>query len=241
MYKKGEECQHFKVNRPEICLDNKFIPWFLHSGRINGNTFWELKRQDRFTFMDYARGIENQWIDRETYQKTLKVLSKYFPTPVIKPEVKLFEETASYGKKEKKIIVSGFYNEKQNIFALPETKISSTGKLSSSFVGETKGYFSLLTFQLKEKDKILQEIKRPAVEMEIELFYKDSPSITRPFDFSYTTAVFKLPKNHQKRDLWLSVLDPKGAVLYSAPTPKKITESKTQETLEETVKIDKNR
>ena len=85
---------------------------------------------------------------------------------------------------------------------------------------------SFVTFRLKEEDAILQELKRPVFEMEIELFYKNSFPVTRPFDFSHTLVAFNLPENYQERELKVFVLDPKGNIIYSFLVPKEATENK---------------
>ena len=50
---------------------------------------------------------------------------------------------------------------------------------------------------------------------------KNGSSKTAPFPASPFLVNLKLPKNYQKRKLYVYVLSPKGDVIYSAPIPNK--------------------
>ena len=78
-----------------------------------------------------------------------------------------------------------------------------------------------MTFQLREKDKILGSIRQALLKTEMELLYKDKSSKTFPFPFAHAMASFALPKDYKKRDLRIVVLNPQGKQIYSAHVPKK--------------------
>ena len=237
LYEGYELCRHFRRDKLKSCHKNLFIPRFLHTGIRKNRPFWHLIKKDRYTVMDNQGDIKQQWIDRDTYQKNLWTLSKY--DPVIPPEVNLYKKTSSLRARKRKIIVSGFYNKKQNTFIVSKTRISLTKILTPSFVEKAKNNLPFITFQLKEKNMILQEIKRPVFEMEIELLYKNEFSTSRPFDFSHAVAVFKLPESYKQRNLRVFVLDPKGGIIYSAPVPKKIRKGKEKGNIGNIARIDK--
>ena len=93
-----------------------------------------------------------------------------------------------------------------------------------SFPPETN--LPLLSFQLKEGEELLKEIKRPVFELDIRLLYEDKTSETEPFPFSHAMASFQLPEDYKKRNLNIFVFSPKGKLIYSAPVPKILKETK---------------
>ena len=124
----------------------------------------------------------------------------------------------------KKVIVSGFYYKKRERFVVPSQKIYKTDWLSPSFSKTKNKKIPPVTFQLQEKNKILQEVRRPVFKMEAELFYKNKTSKTVPFKFSPLMVALNLPENSKNlpensknRQLRIVVLSPKGKVIYSAP------------------------
>ena len=78
-----------------------------------------------------------------------------------------------------------------------------------------------MTFQLKEKGKLLKEIRRPILKMDIETLHENNTSNKQAFPFSHTMASFTLPKDDKKRNLQVYILGPKKNVIYSAPVPRK--------------------
>ena len=169
------------------------------------------------------KDIDDLWIDRETHQIIFKTLSEgpiivpdYVDVP--SPEYRSQASPTLQSKKKQpslKVIVSGFYYEKRKSFVVPSQKIYRTDWLSPSLSKTKNKKIPLVTFQLKEKNTILQEIKQPCLKMEAELFYKSKTPKTVPFEFSPVMAVFKLPKDSHNRQLSIVVLSPKGKVMYS--------------------------
>ena len=87
-----------------------------------------------------------------------------------------------------------------------------------------------MTFQLKEKSRVLGLIKQGILKTNMELLYKDKSSKTVPFPFVHAMASFALPKDYKKRDLRIVVLNPQGKQIYSAPVPKKKKKKKKKKT-----------
>ncbi len=227
-YHSQERCRHLMINQKAPC-SIKFIPRFLDTGIKNKRQFWELITKNRYSFMGNQGNIHNQWIDRDTYQKNMKILSTY--SPAISSSVELYKQTSSLRLERKRAVVTGFYNREKSAFIVPKIKIYKT-KLTTPSFKQIKGInIPVVTIQLKEKNRMLQEIKRPIFKMEIELLYRSQSSKKEPFDFSHVMAVFKLPKDSKKRKLRISILSPKGDVIYSAPVPKKLSEIKKRQLL----------
>ena len=232
LYETQQQCQHLKMDQPQQCHESRIIPRALHTGIEKGKPFWKLVEEDKFTIMDDQSKIGQQWIDRDTYQKNLWVLSKL--GSVIPPWKKLHDEAdASLSLKEKKaslkVVVSGFYHEDQDAFINPKIKISRTKLQTASFYPDTENTkLPVVIFQLKEKNTVLEKIKRPIFKMEMELLYKNKPSKTVPFDFSHAMAAFKLPEDSSKRNLRVEILGPRGDMLYTAPVPKKRKNKKSK-------------
>ncbi|MCZ0932827.1 MAG: hypothetical protein OXJ52_06725 [Oligoflexia bacterium] len=127
-----------------------------------------------------------------------------------------------YREKESslKAVVSGFYSEKEETFIAPQIRIEKTKLLTPSFAPKDTE-LTVMTFQLKEGEALLQQIERPMLKMSLEAVYKDNISTEALFEFSPAMVIFKLPENSQERDLWIYALNSKAQVVYSAPVPKK--------------------
>ena len=170
--------------------------------------------------MNNKADIHNIWIDRETYQKIFKVLSK---KAVIENAEELHEYpiTLNYQREKQnslKIITTGFYYEKEDVFVIPDIKIRETKLLTPSFSPDTENTkLSVVTFQLREGKKILQEVIRPILPMQIKTLYKDKLPETEPFDFSPLMVIFHLPQDYKERHLEIIALSPNGKKIYSAP------------------------
>jgi len=228
-YEPNEKCQHLRTYQQKVSCATKFIPRFLDTGIKNNKQFWELITNNRYSVMGDQGNITNQWIDRDTYQKSLKILSTYLPA--IPSNVELYKQTSSLHLKEKKIVVSGLYNREKSAFVVPKIRVYKTKLVTPSSKQIKSLNVPVITIQLKEKNRILQTIKRPIFKMEIELLYRNQPSKKELFDFSHVMAAFKLPKDSKKRELWISVLSPKGKVIYSEPIPKELSEIKEPQPL----------
>ena len=221
-YETKQKCKTFKGNTLEPCSKYK-IPRSLDSWTLNKKQFWQFLK-DKFSFMGGGESqdeIKDKWVDRETFQKTFKFLSG--GNPVI-PMGQTF-----YNKLENsspKAFVSGFYNNQTGAFAVTKTEVYKTDLQTAFFPKKLQEDIKLplITFQLKEKNKVLQEIKRPVFKMELRILYLDKASTTEPFPFSHVMAIFDLPADFQTKDLKTFTLTPNGKVLYSAPVPKQIKE-----------------
>ena len=120
-------------------------------------------------------------------------------------------------RQTQKVIVSGFYYEKEDTFIPSKTEVYPANWISSSFKKRTEEKFPIITFQIREKNNILKEIKKPCLKMEMELIYTNGSSQTFPFPATPFTVSFNLPTNYKKRNLRFYVLNPKGQVVYSTP------------------------
>ena len=238
-YEDYEKCQQFRKDPLEPCVDYK-IPLALDAD----DQSWKLI-ENKFSIVNYTENIDNEWIDRDTYQKTFQVLSRFI-SPAIDPWVDLQGDSSSSSllkdkKSSLKAVVSGFYYEKEDAFIVPKTRVYKTSLQTTSFDQKTKKpKLPLITFQLKEKGKVLKEVKRIALKTKIESLYENGSSKTRPFPFSHVMAVFELSENYPERNLRIVILDPKENVIYSAPLLKKVTENGTKKTTNDLVQIDKN-
>ena len=63
LYHTNQRCRHFKKDEPEPCRRKQIIPKFLHTGKENNKTFWELSNSKKYTIMDNQSGIKRQWIE----------------------------------------------------------------------------------------------------------------------------------------------------------------------------------
>ena len=73
-YKPHEICRQFRGSPSTACRGYK-IPFALNIRTDRDGQHWKFLR-DKFSIMDNKSDIHNIWIDRDTYQKTFKVLSK---------------------------------------------------------------------------------------------------------------------------------------------------------------------
>ena len=228
LYHTKERCRHFKEDTRIQCRENRIIPKFLHTGKENNKTFWGLSDRKKYTIMDSQPDITEQWIDRDTYQKNLWAIVSNLGF-VINPWRKLFQNSPSSSNLERpprtlKVIVSGFYYEDEKAFVNPKIKVRKTRLSTKSFYPKTENtMIPVVIFQLKERKRVLKEIKRLILKSEMELLYRDRPSIKRPFPFSHAMATFNLPADYRNRNLRIVVLDPWKKPIYSSSVPKEIT------------------
>ena len=221
-YEPNEVCRQFKGKSSTTCKDYK-IPFALNTRTDKDGQHWKFLR-DKLSIMNNKPDIHNIWIDRETYQKIFKVLSK---EAVIENTEELHEYpiTLNYRRERQsslKAITTGFYYEEKEVFIVPDIKIRETKLLTLSFSPDTQDTkLSVVTFQLREGEKILQEIRRPILPLQIKTLYKDKLPETEPFDFSPFMVIFNLPQDYKERHLEIVALSPKGKKIYSAPVFKK--------------------
>ena len=225
---KVEMCRRFKGESFEVCHKYK-IPLALRVYRENGKRFWQFVKK-KYSIMNNRGNIKGQWIDRDTYQKIFFAFSKF--GAVISEWIDLYKEVQSQRKQKNKVslkvILSGFYHEKKDQFKVPRIRIRKTNFKTGSFPKTNK--IPVLTFQLREKDRILGTIRQGMLKTNMELLYKDKSSKTVPFPFVHAVASFVLPKDYKKRDLRIAVLTPQGKQIYSAPVPKKKKKRKKKKT-----------
>ena len=125
-------------------------------------------------------------------------------------------------EKRHKVAIMGVYNHIRKSFDVPRARTYHTRISTLSFPKENDYNIPVLTFQLKEGNKILKEIYRPILKMEIETFYRNKAPETEPFYFSRMRAFIDLPKDQRERDLKVVVLSSKGKTIYSSPVSKEI-------------------
>ena len=212
-----EMCRQFKGSPKELCPDYQ-IPQALRVYKENGQRFWQFV-EDKYSIMNNKGKLEDQWIDRDTYQKIFFAFSKF--GAVISEWIDLYKEVQSQRKQKTslQVVLSGFYHEKKDRFKVPRIRIRKTSFKTGSFPKTNK--IPVLTFQLREKDRILGTIRQGMLKTNMELLYKDKSSKTVPFPFIHAMASFALPKDYKRRDLRIVVLNPQGKQIYSVPIPKK--------------------
>ena len=239
-YKSKEKCHPFRGSFFATCESYK-IPRALDTWVNRNGQNWKFLK-DKFSIMTSESGIDNLWIDRETYQKTFQVLSG---KAVIPPNEKLYRKLIkaySYQREQyssSKAIITGFYYKEKNAFISSSIKVRKTKLLTPSFSSDTRVYkvnfsssffsnmenttVAILTFQLREGQKILQEIKRSFFEMQIKTLYENHAPKIENFEFSPGMAIFNLPQDYRQRNLSIVILNHKGKQIYSAPIPIKKT------------------
>ena len=220
---KNKDCKQFKGDSFEDCKDYK-IPRALKTFVKNKGQHWKFL-ENKVSIMHESNEdkIRDRWIDRDTYQKTFQVLSKQ---AVIPKTYELYGNSIQYQqankKASKKAILVGFYDEKKRKFILSRSKIQNTRLFTPSLspkIENTK--LPVITFQLKEGEKILQTIKQPVLKMQMEIFYKNKAPQTKPLALSPLIVAFKLPSNYQKRNLKIVVLDPWKKQIFSISIKKR--------------------
>ncbi len=205
-YKKAKSyCKEFKGSDPNPCEDLK-IARGLKATKSNRWRFIE----NKYSIMNSSNKIGNQWIDRDTFQKIFYFLTNFgthFPRTSM---------SNNRLKNREAITISGFYNEKEDIFVVPTKRKVKTYKSTPTFPTEKYKDTPVLTFQFKYNEKILKEIKRPIFEMEIKTLYSDKPPEVKPFDFSHAMASFEIPRNHKNKVFQILVLNPKEKIIYDS-------------------------
>ena len=229
-YKDFERCRRFRGEPFELCRDYN-IPTVLDARTYRSGQSWKFLG-NKFSIMsgkkvikDRYADIHDLWIDRDTYQKTFKVLSK---KAVIPNTEELFGESIVNREYERekesslKAVITGFYDEKEKDFVTPDIEVQKMKLFTPSFYPNTENTkIPVVIFQLKEGKRILQRIKRPIFKMQMKTLYKNKDPEIEPFEFSPLMAVFKLPLDYKKRDLRIVALDPWKKVMYSVSVPKK--------------------
>ena len=227
-YKAPQRCREFNGSSFKNCNEYE-ISRSLETWTSGNRRVWNFLK-DKYSIMNNRGSIKDRWIDRETYQKNLWIFS--YLTPAIPSNYELYGQSIIYFRDSKskesstKAIISGFYDEKEDSFVVPKITVNKTDLNTDSFpekIGDKK--IPLMTFQLRENGKVLQEVKRPVFPMNIKTLYVDETSQTEPFDFSHAMAVFQLPKDREKRNLEVRVLNPKRNKIYSAFLSKKVKET----------------
>ena len=215
-YKPHEMCRQYRGSALKACNTYK-----IQRALLAGDQFWRLLK-DRFSIVNNkGNDIEDIWIDRDTYQKTFQTLSRR--TVIPRDEEFLGKSIVAsdyYREKESslKAVISGFYSENEEDFIAPSIRIEKTKLLTPSFTPKDTE-LTVMTFELKEGDVLLQQIKRPMLEMSIGAVYKGDISKEELFEVSPAMVIFKLPENSKERNLWIYALNPKNQVIYSAPVP----------------------
>ena len=200
-----------------IALDTGKMYITTQSGFLKKIQFWNFVK-DKFSIMNNKKNIAGRWIDRETHQKAFEFLSE------TEGGVEHLEQSVSQQLKNiTNASVFGYYHEKRNakdVLIVPEIEIHKS-LIVPSFPEKENQKIPFLTFQLREKNKTLQEKKHPIFKMEIKIFYENGTLETSPFPASPFLVNLALPENHKKRDLYIYILNPKEKMIYSAPVPKK--------------------
>ena len=222
-YEDKKACRQFRAHSLQDCR-YYMIPRALDVFLENGKYKWSLIKE-RFSFMSNIVGgsMNHLWIDRDSYQKILSTAIRH-KSFVMDPWVHLYDEVEqSINNKQTrdslKAVISGFYYEKKDRFILAKTDILKN-KMKEFSLSENVDV-PTLTFQLKEGKTVLQQIKRPVFDLEMEVLYKNKASEKKPFPFFHTRVAFKLPRDYKQRNLSILVLNPKKKLIYSTIVPKK--------------------
>ena len=227
-YNEQATCQRFNESRLELCHKRQ-IPIALDTRRenIRGKEGTIKKVQtwsfimNRFSIMDNRGDIFDQWIDRETHQKMFEKLSS------VRGGVTALKQSISKQKKNlTNLFISAYYHSKKDTLIVPEMEIQKSNMMINSFPKKKGRKIPFLTFQLREKGKVLKEKRHPVLKMEAEFFYKDGDIKAFPFPASPFLAQFSLPADYKKRDLRVYVFNPQGKRIYKAPVLKRKKEEK---------------
>ena len=226
-YNEQATCQRFNESRLELCHKRQ-IPLALDTrkenirgkeGSIKKVQTWKFVF-NKYSIMDKEGDIFSRWIDRETHQKMFEKLS------LTKGGVTPLKQSISKQKKNlTNLFISAYYHRKKDTLIVPEMEIRKSNMMINSF--PKKGQkIPFLTFQLREKGKVLKEKRHPVLKMKAEFFYKDGDIKAFPFPASPFLAQFSLPADYKKRDLRVYVFNPQGKRIYKAPVLKRKKEEK---------------
>ena len=227
-YNEQATCQRFNGSRLELChkrqisiaLDTKKENIRGKEGSIKKVQTWEFVF-NKYSIMDNEGDIFNKWIDRETHQKMFKKLS------LTKGGVTALKQSIPEQKKNlTNLFISAYYHNKKDTLIVPEMEIQKSNMMINSFPKKKSRKIPFLTFQLREKGKVLKEKRHPVLKMEAEFFYKDGDIKAFPFPASPFLAQFSLPADYKKRDLRVYVFNPQGKRIYKAPVLKRKKEER---------------
>ena len=228
------QCKEFNGSTEKVCYDYR-IQRGLHTGTKNGKNFWQFV-EDRWSIMNNEGNFYNNrrndddiWIDRETFQKSFKVLSERKGGVATEDENFLDEESREQVKS--KVIFSGFYDTKKNKVILSKKIIKKTSLKTASAPKDKS--IPTIKFQLKDKKgKVIKEVNQAIFNLEMKLIYKDRPHKKIKTSLSPFLVSFDINENDNNKEFALNVINPKTDELLLAETilikPKK-REEKRQE------------
>ena len=201
-------CRQFRGDSFQKCQKYE-IPRVLDAFIENGRQKWNFIKNRYSIMSNEGKSIDDIWIDRDTYQKALKILSK---KAVVPNDEELYGESiVLYQKQESslKAIITGFYDERERKFLTPDLKIRKTKLFTPSVYPKTENTkLPVITFQLKEGERVLETIKQLVLKMQIKTLYKNKTSKIEPLGLSPLMAAFKIPLDYKTRSLRIVILDP---------------------------------
>ena len=228
------QCRKFNGSTEKVCYDYR-IQRGLHTGTKNGKNFWQFVEKrwsimnNEGNFYNNRRNDDDIWIDRETFQKSFKVLSERKGGVATEDENFLDEESREQVKS--KVIFSGFYDTKKNKVILSKKIIKKTSLKTASAPKDKS--IPTIKFQLKDKKgKVIKEVNQAIFNLEMKLIYKDRPHKKIKTSLSPFLVSFDINENDNNKEFALNVINPKTDELLLAETilikPKK-REEKRQE------------
>ena len=220
--KDQSKCRRFNGSPKELCHKYK-VKLGLKAIKQKDQITWQFV-QDKYSIMS-NEALNDIWMDRETFQKNLKVLSR--GQGGVGQNNKEFMDN----EYKKQIVFSGFYDLKRKEIILPDIEILKTNISNPSFP-KNKG-LSFLKFQLKYKDKKFKEIYYPLIESTIRILYNNGRHTNLPVSLAPLMISFDINKSYENKSFVLDVINPQSQKLILSRSFSIKPESKNKNKTEE--------
>ncbi|MCZ0932625.1 MAG: hypothetical protein OXJ52_05690, partial [Oligoflexia bacterium] len=200
---KQSQCKKFNGSPEKLCHEYK-IKLGLQAGKskykdiVTGRrtVFWTFIK-DKFSIMNAESPIDNVWMDRDTLQKTFKVLSER--EGGVAGKVVPFLDARSIKPTRPQVIFSGFYDTKRKKIILSDTELTKT-KLKTVSISKDSGA-PFMSFQLKYKNKVIKQAHQPVLGLEMKLIHKDGTHKKIPNSLSPFLVGFDINKSLCQQNL----------------------------------------
>ena len=213
---KQSKCRKFNGSPKSPCHKYK-IKLGLQAGLSNYKDIITNKRlffwkfiQNKFSIMNNKPGIDKNWIDRDTYQKSFKVLSER------EGGVAEMHELFLDAKSRQQIVFSGFYDTKKKQVIMSDTKLTKT-ELNTISIPKDSG-IPIMSFQLKHKSRVLKQVNQPILELEMKLIHKDGTHKKIPNSLSPFLVGFDVNKSYANKTFQVGIVNPKTEELILSQT-----------------------
>ena len=235
---KQTKCRKFNGSSKKLCYLYK-IKLGLQAGRSNYKNiitgkrpiFWKFIK-DKFSIMNNEQGIDRLWIDRDTFQKSFKVLSEREGGVAKMSEDFLDKKSRQMTRPQ--IVFSGFYDTKKKQVIISDTEVTKT-KLKTVSIPKNSGD-PIMSFQLKYKNRVIKEVNQPILELEMKLIHKNGTHKKIPNSLSPFLVSFDINKSYANKTFQVNMVNPKTEELILSrtfsikPKQKKQKEKEAKET-----------